>query len=361
MSGNDTSRVSHPVCCLACPATHLPLSEAGDALCSPVGGHCYPVLQGIPHFLRHLPIESAEEIKSHERLNQLARERGWREALQMVYGADSNLFRYVTDASRGLFLDLLSLNKNSVVLEIGPGLGQFTAALAARAGFVCALEVVSGQAQFALERCRQAGCSNMHLACGGDDCRLPYASTHFDAVALNLVFEWCAARDLAEPPGAAQERLLADIVRVLKPGGQLYLATKNRYALRYLLGRPDEHVFNLRFGNALPRRLMNLCLGLKNQPRPPGVLYSYCQLRRLLEAAGFVELKSFWAAPEMRFPRWLVPTDAASVRQARKKPRFVSGESRATRLLMSMIPAGLVKLFTPGLAFLAKKPAWPLG
>ncbi|MEW6302591.1 MAG: class I SAM-dependent methyltransferase [Verrucomicrobiota bacterium] len=340
---------------LVCPATHSALVEKDGTLCTLDGAHRYAVKDGIPQFLRFPPAESAEEIQSHGRLNQLARERGWREALQTVYGADSNLYRYVTDESRGLFLDVLELNQESVVLEIGPGLGQFTPALAARTGFVCALEVVPGQAQFTRERCRQAGRANVHVACGGDDCRLPYASGHFDAVVTNLVFEWCASRNPDEAAHVAQQRLLAEAHRVLKPGGRLWLATKNRYALRYLLGRPDEHAFNLPFGNALPRACLALLLRWKKLPRPPGVLYSHRALSRLLAEAGFADGKSFWAAPEMRFAQWLVPTDVASIRAARAQPGFVPGESRATRLLMSLLPAPLVKHFTPGLAFLAVK------
>jgi hypothetical protein len=57
----------------------------------------------------------------------------------------------------------------------------------------------------------------------------------------------------------------------------------------------------------------------------------------------------------MRFPKEYVPTDAASIRAARRRPGFVQGESRSTRLLMQWVPAPLVRHLTPGLAFLARK------
>ena len=57
----------------------------------------------------------------------------------------------------------------------------------------------------------------------------------------------------------------------------------------------------------------------------------------------------------MRYPAHYVPTDAASIREARRSPGFVQGETRSTKLLMRFIPASLVKNFTPGLAFLATK------
>ena len=147
----------------------------------------------------------------------------------------------------------------SPILEIGPGLGQFTAALARRSRHVHALEVVPEQAEFALIRARQEGARNVSVAIGGDDCRLPYRNDVFDGIVLNLVFEWCGSRNDSESHAKAQTRLLQEMARVLRPGGFLYLATKNRFALRLLLGGTDEHMSNMRFGSALPRRLGRGC------------------------------------------------------------------------------------------------------
>ena len=85
------------------------------------------------------------------------------------------------------------------------------------------------------------------------------------------------------------------------------------------------------------------------------MLYSHNKLKALLRDAGFERIKTYWAAPEMRYPTHYVPTDAVSVREARRKPGFLQGEMRSTRMLMPLIPAWLVKHFTPGLAVLATK------
>ena len=219
------------------------------------------------------------------------------------------------------------------------------------------LEVVPGQAEFAAERCRQEGLDNVSLACGGDDCRLPYADGLFDAVLINLVFEWVPANRLVDEPfQKGQERLLAEMFRVLKPGGRMLLTTKNRYALHYVTGKHDEHV-SMRFGNALPRWLMNRILKSKGVERPMGRLYSHDELRDLLKRAGFERTSSYWAAPEMRRPQGYVATDAASIREARRRPGFAQGFSRTTSLLTPLAPAAMVKHLTPGLVFLAEKPA----
>lgn len=339
----------------ACPKTHAMLVWKNDALCSADGRARYDVHDGIPSFLTRLPIESEEDAATLERLNEIASRAGWMASLADVYGETSNIYKYVTDSSRASYLGMLPLTSDSVVLEIGPGLGQFTEALAARVQMVYALEVVAGQARFAAKRCQQKGLTNVSIACGGDDCRLPYRDQSFDLVICNLVLEWSASRDPLERPEAGQERYLAEMARVLKPGGFLYLSTKNRFALRYLLGGRDEHVHNERFGSALPRWLMRSYLSLRMRGRPQGVLHSYPMLRKMLQRAGMEPTQSFWAAPEMRYPTHFIPTDADSVRSARQLKGFCQGHSRLTMLFMPLIPASLVKYVTPGLTFLARK------
>ena len=338
-----------------CPRTHAPLLPDGDVLRTAKRDILYPVHADIPRFLRFDAAENQATEARLERLNAIARESGWESALTAVYGDDPAMIRYVTMADRASFIDLLPMTKQSDVLEIGPGLGQFSALIARRANSVCALEIVSGQAEFAAQRCGQQGITNVAFAVGGDDCRLPYKDSAFNVVVLNLVFEWCAWRCSDEQFNDVQRRLLDEISRVLRPGGALYLTTKNRYGLGILLGERDEHCHEIRFGSALPRWLARFLMKLKGHSRPLGMLYSHNKLKAMLHEAGFEKADSFWATPEMRYPTHYVPTDAAAIRAARQRPGFVQGETRRSKLFMQFIPAALVKHFTPGLAFLATK------
>lgn len=333
---------------------HLNLADDGLGTANAEVTHAAEAV--LPMFLRFPPAESAEVSAQLIQLNRAAVERGWKEAVAEIYGSASGMTRYVTETGRAAFIDLLRITPETELLEIGPGLGQFTEEFARRARSVCAIEVVEGQAHFVAERCRQQGLTNVSLAVGGDDCRLPYPDQSFDLVVMNLVFEWCASRCVDEPHAAAQARMLDEMSRVLKPGGVLYLTTKNRFAMRLLLGKRDEHCLNLRFGSALPRWLCQRMLRSKGHARSAGWLYSHDRLAAMLRTAGFSKMDSFWATPEMRYPKHYVPTDAASIRKARSAPEFVQGEIRSTRLLMRLLPASLVKHFTPGLAFLARKP-----
>jgi SAM-dependent methyltransferase len=276
-------------------------------------------------------------------LTELARQIGWKQAIKRQYPNSE----YLTDARRSAFLDLLPI-EGADVLEIGPGFGQFTDKIAHKARTVEALEVDPEQADFMREKLRQECLSNVHVTAGGGDCRLPYENDSFDLVILNLVLEWCATR-LHEPHETGQLRLLREIARVLRPGGRLYVSTKNRYAARYVIGKPDEHYHGMRFGSALPRWFADRIHG----QRPRGRLHSWRGLQRLLRQAGFTVEQSWWAAPEMRFPDALVPVDSKSVRAARRSG-VRQGEGRSERLVIRLLPAPLVKHFAPGLNFLAR-------
>jgi SAM-dependent methyltransferase len=301
----------------------LVCSEGGEMLTSREGPHDYPMRHGIPCFLERAPVESHATTDQVDESNHLCKLCGWAEALWRVHGKDSGFVRYVTDPNRCIYLRHIPVTPDSTVLEIGPGLGQFTCAIAPRVKRLYALEVVPGQAEFAAERCRQSGFTNVSVACGGDDCRLPYRSQCFDAVVCNLVLEWCATRSQLTPL-LAQKRLIAEVSRVLKPGGYLYVATKNRFALRYLFGGADEHLGGMRFGSALPRWVSASALRLAGKPASQALVHSFSSLSALLRSQGFVVESSFWAAPEFRHPQRMVSNEASSVREARKDPQFVT-------------------------------------
>ncbi len=353
MSVSNTSNIdSDTAFPYQCPATGQALTPCGDELVTTDGQRRYPLVDGIPNFCEFPPAESEDAGSRLQRMNAAAADLGWRRALEENW---PEVVDYATDPGRLKLLDVLPLDSRATVLEIGCGLGQFTAALAARSKQVYALDVVAGQTKFAKTRCAQTGANNVSVACGGDNLRLPFRTAMFDSVIMNLVIEWCANRQQTLDDFQGQKLLLSEILRVLKPGGFLWMSTKNRFALPYLLGRGDEHT-GLRFGNALPRWLMYRQLRRLGKTRPAGLLHSYNQWLRTFHEIGFDSINAFWAAPEMRLPHKYIPLDKASIRQARKEGDFAQGDSRLTRLVMPWIPAGLIKHFSRGHCFLIHKP-----
>lgn len=332
-----------------CPRTGRALVADGDSLVTPDGVVRYPIVRGVPDFRLEPPADPADE-QTLAAMTDDAVQRGWRAALQQH---NPDALRYVDDPARAQFLELLALRPDAVGLEIGPGLGQLLVPLARRIATACAIELSPGQAQFTAVRCAQEELRNVFVSAGGDDLLLPYADQRFDVVVLNHVLEWAKTSRALRVTRGDQRILLHEIHRVLRPGGALFVGTKNRYALRLLLGDPDENARHIRFGHALPRPLTRALA--EGRPGTLGLLHSYRALAGLLRDSGFAVRASFWAGPDSRFPAWYVATDPASVHAARKRPGFVQGATRKTRLVMPFVPDGLVKYVAPGLAFVAKR------
>ena len=337
-------------CPYACPETSAPLVRTGTVFRSTKTGQLYPIRNGTPIFLRHKPIEDGATSRTLARLLHDGRRDGWEAALREI---DPEGLAYVTDEERARYLDILPINKDSIVLEIGASKGQHTHLIAARCAFVCGLEVVLDQAMFAAMRCAQMGRQNVSIAVGGDDCRLPYLSGSFDVVIINLVIEWCAGRDPTEETAALQQRLVTESRRVLRPGGCLFVATKNRFNVRLLTGGVDEHC-GLRFGHALPRWLMRSLLKRRGCDGPTGLLHSFRALRRLLMRAGFAHPDAYWAVPDARHPAAYVPLERSSVIAAKRNVAISRLQSRRTRLLLRAAPFWLLPWITPSLVFVAR-------
>ncbi len=345
-----TSQLGSVLYGYACPITHSPLKVLNNNQLKSIDeGRCYKIDDGIPDFLSFPAKENKEEVRKLQILVDAGREHGCERALRECEGESAN---YVLDINRAKYLDLLPIDTQSRVLEIGASKGQHTRLIAKRCKFLHAIDVVMGQMVFAREWCNQLGCTNVSVAVGGDDSRLPYLDGIFDVVVLNYVFEWCASRT-GKNPIDGQKLLLAECNRVLKPGGCLFLSTKNRYSARLLLGARDEHV-DFPFGNALPRWLMQLALRLKGRSHPDGLLHSHSSLRRMIVQNGFSRVASYWAIPNARFPLAYPEFDTKEIADARTSPAFRNVDL-LTKFLLKRAPTRLIKTLAASHVFVAHK------
>ncbi|HKJ35276.1 MAG TPA: methyltransferase domain-containing protein [Solirubrobacterales bacterium] len=98
------------------------------------------------------------------------------------------------------------------ILEIGPGTGYYTLDMAGWVpdGVIEIFDLQQEMLDHTMERVREAGIGNV-TATQGDATELPYADDSFDAVVLITVLGEIADREAA----------IAEIARVLKPGGRL--------------------------------------------------------------------------------------------------------------------------------------------
>jgi SAM-dependent methyltransferase len=157
------------------------------------------------------------------------------------------------------------------VLDAGCGVGGTSLALRKRGASVSAIDRSSAR----LTQLRSvAGDIDVRE---GDLAALPFADARFDAAVLQDVIE-----HVSDPA-----RILGEIVRVLRPGGILYLSTPNRDALLNLVADPH---FGLPLVSRKPREELRIVLQ-RRRPADAGrddlaQLLSARQLDDLLRAAG---------------------------------------------------------------------------
>ncbi len=171
------------------------------------------------------------------------------------------------------------------VLDLGCGVGFFGGIAQQRGARVTGLDFSA----VALQMCqkRQPGMAVLR----GDATRLPFASAAFDVVLLNDIIE-----HLAEDLGRA---MLAEVFRVLRPGGRLVVDTDND---AFLMGRKGFRRLNDWLERDTPQRLaLREIKKTWNAPTLHIRIYAAHELRALLEGVGFV-IEDFDTYPYIHVP-----------------------------------------------------------
>lgn len=158
------------------------------------------------------------------------------------------------------FLDFLDFNGAKSILEVGSGLGVLTSEVARRfpGANVTGIEVSESQ----LARAKEHSLPNLQFV-QGDATQLPFDEAEFDVVYCRWVLE-----HLTDPSAA-----LTEILRVLKPGGRLFIDEVDVSSQRY---DPPTPGFNVAW-----RAVTQL------QKKLGGDNQLGTKLPRLLRAAGF--------------------------------------------------------------------------
>lgn len=169
-----------------------------------------------------------------------------------------------------------------VALDVGCGFGTNTIALARSARHVLALDRSPARVRLTAARARAEGLENV-TTIHADGLPLPVGTETCDLVTVIGVLEWMS---LGSPdPVATQREALAEVARVLRPGGALLLGIENRYAAHYFAGFREEHV-DLPFVSLLPRRLADVYT--RRAQGRPFTTYTHSRrgLEQLLREAG---------------------------------------------------------------------------
>jgi len=337
---------------LSTPQTQSDLYYAdGKLISADNSGITYLVKDGVTFFSSF----SIESDQKEDQLNTMIEAAKLTDCITAIRQSSIST-EYLLNEERRKYLDLVNIQPSDVVLEIGASLGQHTRIIAQQCKHLEALEVVPQQATFNRLWCNESNLTNVNVSCGGNDGYLPYKTNSFDVLIINYVLEWCAGRSNTSPEDFHLQ-LLKECNRVIKPGGKIFISTKNRFNIRLLMGGIDEHV-DFRFGNALPRKLMNY-LSNKNEIckatscEALGYLHSKNKFEQLMKNAGFSELQPFLLLPDAREPTVVETFDIAGLNRIKEQNYWKKSSKK--ELIFSLLPYIIQRNIAPSHVYIAKK------
>lgn len=190
---------------LACPSCRVPLSGPACPSC----GRSYPVVGGFPDLRDRV---DPGEIEAYDRITRARHDAppapGTVAALEV-----ETCVRRIVDLNLSLLPDV----EGRDILEVGTGTGRLAAALLARGARVHAVDFSPGSLEAASTRAPGA---SLALA---DARALPFPDASFDVALASEVIEHVPETG----------RFLAELRRVLKPGGRAVLSTPSANLLLY--------------------------------------------------------------------------------------------------------------------------------
>lgn len=286
------------------------------------------------------------EVSLHEAatLTELAKSIGWRRAVLTLQ--NRGLIGYITDPIRTRFLDLLTIRRGARVLDLGAGWGSLSIQIAKRypSTTVYAFDMTLEGLRFLDVVRGQQDLSNLRIAKARAD-RMPLADGSMDVVLMIGVFEWVGESIVNTSPLAAQQAVLAEVRRVLKPGGKLVMGIENRYSYKYLGGKPEHS--HIRFGSVLPKGIVSLFSRSLLGKEYRTYIYSRGEYAKILKGAGYEKMSFFGAYPDYRFPR--VISDLGSMGDFWRE-----AHARGSGIL-KRLPNGLASRIVPSYFIIAER------
>lgn len=291
-----------------CPICNGPLDIHDSHHQCNVCNRSYPISDGVSVFLAS---ESTHGEFSRAEMRELiaaAKDSGWKIALESyVRPRRPRVADLVISEKRTLSVQVLEEIGGERVLDFGCGYGGVSLVLAKIFREVVSVDGSFERVSFLNIIRNQEGISNIFPVCHNDVVQLPFPDAHFDAIVLIGVFEYLPQSLPQDSTENAHQRCLLEFHRVLKVGGHLYIATKNRFGWWYIQGQADHS--GIRFAPVLPRGLANLfSLVLKGKPYRI-INYSMPGYKRLLSKAGFGAVRFWWPIPDYQLPKSLVSID----------------------------------------------------
>jgi SAM-dependent methyltransferase len=337
---------------LVCPACYGPLQRLVEELGCPKCALDWPIAGGVPHFVRNFPYWGEIPREQMVEVNRQAETGDWKAAL--LKHPDPSVQRaaqMILNVERSNWHCLVNLPPGSRVLDLGAGMGANSHGLARCYREVVAVEPVLERIQFMQHRFRQERLDNIKVV-RTSLWELPFAAESFDLVAMNGVLEWVAEGRSGDPE-QLQMDALRNAIRVLRPGGYLYLGIENRLCLGYFVGYRDPHC-GLPFVTILPRPLAHWYARKKGRNGYRNYLYSSRGYRKLLRKAGFSRVEVYLALPSYNHPRALIPLDRKIFSYFSRSFNGSTGGLRDS-LRHVLLKTGMLQYFEYSFAIVAQK------
>jgi len=243
-------------------------------------------------------------------------------------------FDFTFDENRADWRFNMPIDKNSVVLETGAGMGRTTIPMARVAKKVVAFDGSLLRMRYLKKRAEKEGLDNIEVFVG-DLYDLPLRDNSFDVITMNGVLEWVGKTDRFKNPRQAQIEALKICKRLLKKNGYLYIGIENRFALAYLRG--TDHG-GLKYTSYMPRFVANIYSKAKGRGAYQTYTYSKGGYENLIKEAGFENMEFYLSYPGYNLPRIIIPYDNLNIL------KYVIKKLKPTTSFTSLLVKGVASL-----------------
>ena len=217
--------------------------------------------------------------------------------------------QYALDARRSLGLRLLGTLAGKRLLDYGCGIGSLSVPAARHGASVTLVDSCLPRLQMAVARIKQSGSNVTAYACQNWR-SLPGDVAGFDIILVNGVLEWVASSVGTGFASVLETQLdfLRNKRERLAPGGIIYLAIENRFALQYLMGYPEDHT-NIAYISLMPREKANELHRKEKGSDFTHWTWGLDEFDENLPRAGLAVRKGYAVFPDYRFPQMIADLD----------------------------------------------------
>lgn len=286
-----------------CPKCNFELSRVNDFYICKRCNSKWPVKDGIGIFSESKYWGEINQDEMEEFL-EFIETNGMEKGLERAKDKYDVVYRFSSDPSRADWRFYLPVNKNWRVLDAGCGLGGITFSLAKIVDDVVAFDGSFERIKFVNLKSVYDRLGNIKTLVGNFE-NLPLKNGEFDLIVLNGVLEWSGIPNETKNPREVQKEMLKKCLKLLKPGGYLYIGIENRFALNYFTTGRDHS--GLRFTSLMPRFFANFYTKLRIKKPYRTYTYSKGGYEKLLKESGFKKIKFLLPAPGYNFPKYIIP------------------------------------------------------